>query len=169
VVDGFVPGVVLWFKPESGRGVVKAETGRQFFIDTACGVDEPMKGLRVLVQELSAVGGGAARAQLKLPPGGRHIIEVQPVRPKSQAVPKKRATPRKKLVGSGNTPKKRTPKGVVQRVKHKGEAFERGIPVLHTTHGHGFVVMSTTRIARVKFGIEERQVRVADLQVLERD
>jgi hypothetical protein len=167
VVDGFVPGVVLWFKPESGRGVVKADTGRQFFIDTACGVDDPMKGLRVLVQELTTVA-GAARAELKLPPGGRHIIEVQPAKPKGEAAAR-RATPRKKLVGSAKTPKKRTPKGVVERVKIKGEALERGIPVRHNSHGHGFVVMSTSRIARVKFGIEERQVRVVDLVVLERE
>ena len=65
-------------------------------------------------------------------------------------------------------PKKRTSKKIVQRVMHKGEALERGIPVLHGTHGQGFVVMSTARIARIKFGSEERQVRVADLQVLER-
>lgn len=165
--DGFVPGVVLWFKPESGRGVVKADTGRQFFIDTACGVDDPMKGLRVLVQELTTVA-GVARAELKLPVGGRHIIELLPVKTKAKAT-KKRATPRKKLVGSAKTPKKRVPKGVVERVKIKGEALERGIPVRHESHGHGFVVMSTARIARVKFGIEERQVRVADLVVLERE
>lgn len=166
MVGGFVPGVVLWFKPESGRGVVKADTGRQFFIDTACGVNEPMKGLRVLVRELTTVA-GAARAELKLPPGGRHIIELQPVKPKGKAATKR--APRKKLVGSAKTPKKRTPKGVVERVKIKGEALERGIPVRHNSHGHGFVVMSTSRIARVKFGIEERQVRVVDLVVLERE
>lgn len=168
MVDGFVPGVVLWFKPESGRGVVKADTGRQFFIDSACGVDDPMKGLRVLVQELTTVA-GAARAQLKLPPGGRHIIEVHPKTGKAKATAKKRATPRKKLVGSAKTPKKRTPKGVVERVRIKGEALERGIPVRHDDHGQGFVVMSTSRIARVKFPTGERQVRVADLVVLERD
>lgn len=168
MVSGFVPGVVLWFKPESGRGVVKADTGRQFFIDTACGVDDPMKGLRVLVQELTTVA-GAARAELKLPPGGRHVIELQPVGKKSKAAVKKRAAPRKKLVGSAKTPKKRIPKGVVERVKIKGEALERGIPVLHDDHGQGFVVMSTTRIARVKFVTGERQVRIGDLVVLEKD
>jgi len=167
VSDEFVPGVVLWFKPESGRGVVKSDAGRQFFIDTACGVEDPMKGLRVLVRPLTSIQ-GPARAELRLPPGGRHVIEVAPITPKSAASAKKKPAARKKLAGSAKTPKKRVRKGVVQRVKHKGEALERGIPVLHTVHGQGFVVMSTSRIARVKFGVEERQVRVADLEVLER-
>ena len=165
--DQFTPGVVLWFKRESGRGVVKADTGRQFFIDTACGVDDPVKGLRVLVCPLATTA-GPARAELRLPPGGRHVMEMDPIAAKSGAA-KKKTAPRKKLVGSAKTPRKRVPKGVVQRVKHKGEALERGIPVLHATHGQGFVVMSTSRIARVKFGSEERQIRVADLEVLERN
>ena len=164
--DSFVPGVVLWFKPEAGRGVVKAEGGRQFFIDASCGVEEPVRGLRVLLRELSRVS-GPARAELRLPPGGRHIVELDPVQPKIKKKPAVKRT-RKKLGGDGAAPKKRVPKGVVQRVKRKGEALERGIPVLHETHGQGFVVMSTAKIARVKFPTGERQVRVADLQVLER-
>ena len=36
--------------------------------------------------------------------------------------------------------------------------------MIHPTYGHGFVEISTTRVARVKFAGQERQVRVAELQ-----
>ncbi len=47
--------------------------------------------------------------------------------------------------------------------KQPGEAFARGQSVRHEGYGHGFVQMSTLRIARVQFGIQERQVRVSEL------
>ena len=162
MLDGFSGGTILWYRPDAGRGVVKADSGPQYFIDSSCGVTEPVKGLRVLLRPL-AVKTGPKRAELKLPPGARQLVELDPNPVRKQ--PRKRQTAPKT---AGKTTRKRTGKGVVQRVKRAGEALERGIPVLHSVHGQGFVVMSTTRIARVKFAGEERQVRVADLQVLER-
>ena len=103
--------------------MVKAEGGRQFFIDASCGVEEPVRGLRVLLRELSRVS-GPARAEIRLPPGGRHIVELDPVQPKTKKKPAVKRT-RKKIGGDGAAPKKRVPKGVVQRVKRKGEALER--------------------------------------------
>lgn len=162
MLDGYVGGTILWFRPDTGRGVVKADKGPQYFIDASCGLDDPIKGLRVLLRPLSRTS-GPARAELKLPPGGREIVELAPTGIKKKA-PAKPKSPAKAKGTSG----RRGGKGVVKRVKRAGEALERGIPVLHPAHGQGFVVMSTTRIARVKFSGEERQVRVADLQVLER-
>jgi hypothetical protein len=114
---------------------------------------------------------GPKKAELKLPPHGRELVDLAPVGPPK---PKPMAR-RKRSTGGGagsrapsRTKAPKTPKGVVKRVKRRGEAFERGISVLHTVHGQGFIVLSTSSVARVKFEGEERSVRVADLEVLER-
>ena len=160
--EGFIGGTILWYRAEAARGVVKSDIGPQYFIDGSCGIADPVKGLRVMLRPLS-IKTGPARAELKTPPGAREIVEVA-TKPAKKAAAKRSPTTR--------TPRKtgsRGGKGVVKRVTLAGEALERGIPVLHDVHGQGFVVMSTSRIARVKFEGEERQVRVKDLQVLERN
>jgi hypothetical protein len=47
------------------------------------------------------------------------------------------------------------------------EAFAVGSSVVHPVYGQGFVELSTTRIARVKFAGQERQVRVSELEAFE--
>jgi len=165
VSDGFSVGTILWFKADAGRGVVKLDTGRQFFFDGNCGINEPVKGLRVLARQPPSDGGGAG-VELQLPAGGRQFAEVNPT-----PSPKRRAPPTKKRTRKPATPKPKTgpKKGVVKRVVRRGESLERGISVAHPVHGQGFVVLSTSSMARIRFmpSQEERSVRIVDLEVLE--
>jgi hypothetical protein len=144
---------------------VKLDGGRQFFFDGSCGVNEPAKGLRVLARSQQSEDGGS-NVELQLPAGGRQFAEVNPKPP-----PKRRAAATKKRTRTPAIPKPKTgPKrGVVKRVVHRGESLERGISVAHPVHGQGFVVLSTSSMARIRFmpSQEERSVRVVDLEVLE--
>jgi len=162
----FLQGTVLWFRPEVGKGVVKADSGKQFFFDGHAGLTDPVKGLRVLVR--SEKEDGVARVSVKLPEGGREFASVDP-KPKKSAVKRRSVKSRASASKSSKTPKIGPKKGVVTRVVRAGEALERGISVLHTAHGQGFVVLSTSSMARVRFmpSQEERSVRVADLEILE--
>ena len=161
----FKVGTVLWFKPDSGRGVVKLDDGKQYFFDGNSGVSEPVKGLRVLVRRGADEGGGD-ELQLQLPAGGRQFAEVNPAPPPKRAS----ATTKKRSRAPAKPKPKVGPKrGVVQRVVLKGETLERGISVAHPLHGHGFVVLSTGSMARIRFmpSQEERSVRIGDLEILE--
>ncbi len=163
--SGFNVGTILWFKPDAGRGIVKLDDGRQFFFDGSCGVNEPVKGLRVLARQLQGED-GSSTVELQLPAGGRQFAEVNPAPP-----PKRRAPATRKRARTPATPKPKIgpKKGVVKRVMRRGESLERGISVAHPVHGQGFVVLSTSSMARIRFmpSQEERSVRVADLEVLE--
>tara|TARA_Y100001968_G_scaffold326122_1_gene368592 strand:+ start:285 stop:788 length:504 start_codon:yes stop_codon:yes gene_type:complete len=166
VVNSFEPGTILWFKPESGRGVVKLDQGRQYFFERKCGIDDPVKGLRVLVRMVEGEQ-AATSIELKLPAGGRSFAEPEPPpRPKRRA-----STKTKKPSGATSRRPKTGPKtGVVKRVVRKGESLERGISVAHPVHGHGFVVLSTSSMARIRFmpSQEERSIRIDDLEILEK-
>lgn len=156
----------MWFKPESGRGVVKLDDGRQFFFDENAGITEPVKGLRVLARSQKQ-DSGPAKVELELPAGGRQFAEVAP----APAAKKRQPTAKKTRKRAPATPKVKTgPKrGVVKRVVRRGETLERGISVAHPLHGHGFVVLSTSSMARIRFmpSQEERSVRITDLEILE--
>jgi cold shock CspA family protein len=168
-------GTVLWYRPEKGQGAVKADSGRHFRFEKTEGINDVVKGLRVLVRVDTSTRPPSV-VVLPLPGGKREYAAVEPVKPKSstRATPatssrrkapsssRKPATP----VGSGRrssrrvaAPKKKLPNG----------AFQVGTAVRHETHGQGFVVLSTRSITRVKFMSygEERQVKTADLKSLE--
>jgi hypothetical protein len=163
--NGFNLGSILWFKPESGRGVVKLDDGRQFFFDENSGISDPVKGLRVLARSQKQES-GPAKVDLALPAGGRQFAEVDPA-----PAAKRRPAAKKTRKRAAATPKIKTgPKrGVVKRVVRRGESLERGISVAHPLHGHGFVVLSTSSMARIRFmpSQEERSVRITDLEILE--
>jgi cold shock CspA family protein len=161
----FNAGTVLWFRPEVGRGVVKSDDGQQFFFDTHSGINEPVRGLRVLVRNVSG-DDGARGVELKLPEGGRQYAESDP----DPVAARRRTTKtRKTTARKASKPKTGPKRGVVTRVVLAGESLERGISVLHPQHGQGFVVLSNSSMARIRFmpSQEERSVRVADLEVLE--
>ena len=132
--SGFNVGTILWFKPDAGRGIVKLDDGRQFFFDGSCGVNEPVKGLRVLARQLQGED-GSSTVELQLPAGGRQFAEVNPAPP-----PKRRAPATRKRARTPATPKPKIgpKKGVVKRVMRRGESLERGISVAHPVHGQGF-------------------------------
>ncbi len=165
--DGFIDGTVLWFRPEVGRGVVKANDGRQFFFDGNCSIDDPVKGLLVHVRTVTD-DDQTRRVELRLPEGGRQFATVDPT-PKPAATKRRTVKSKSSKTRSTRTPKTGPKRGVVQRVVRAGESLERGISVFHPAHGQGFVVLSTRSMARIRFmpSQEERSVRVADLEVLE--
>ncbi|MBN92456.1 MAG: hypothetical protein CL928_00060 [Deltaproteobacteria bacterium] len=169
---GFVAGTVLWFRQDAGKGVVKADDGRRFFFGGSAGVSDPSKGLRVLVRNrpgASSDSNGADDVEVQLLGGVREYISLEP---EPKRAPKKRAVARKttKTSSTSSRTSKTGPKtGVVKRERRRGEALERGIPVLHQQHGQGFVVLSTKTFARIRFmpSGEERSIPVGDLQVLD--
>jgi len=169
---GFVAGTVLWFRQDAGKGVVKADDGRRFFFGGSAGVTDPAKGLRVLVRNRPSQGGEEATSndvEMQLPGGVREYISLEP---EPKKAPKKRAATRKTTspkTTSSRTRKSGPKTGVVKREHRRGEALQRGIPVLHKLHGQGFVVLSTKTFARIRFmpSGEERSIPVGDLQVLD--
>jgi cold shock CspA family protein len=163
----FLQGTVLWFRPEVGKGVIKADNGRQFFFGANSGITDPVKGLRLLVRSVTE-DDGVARVELKLPPGGREFFSVAPT-PRPSTTKRRAPKTRKTATKKSSKPKTGPKRGVVKRVVRAGESLERGISVLHTVHGQGFVVLSTSSMARIRFmpSQEERSVRVSDLEILE--
>ena len=175
VDETFQMGTVLWFRPEAGQGVVKADSGRQFFFARGAGVSEPAPGLRVLVRSITD-SEGENRVELRLPPGGRDYVSLEAPetisKKKTEGKVKAKAKASRRKAAKTASPRKRSSgpkKGVVTRQKRRGEALERDIPVLHPKHGQGFVVMSTSSLVRVRFmpSGDERSVHLSDLQVLE--
>ena len=172
-------GTVLWFKPESGQGAVKADNGRHFRFDRVEGVHDISRGLRVRAKVDSATSPPSV-VLLPASSGRREFGVVdEPTGPKKPTPPvrkpgapkpvkKPKSTSERPAVSPGEgrrasnkiaTPKKRMANG----------AFPVGMPVVHPIYGGGFVVLSTSRVARVRFlpSEEQRQVQVADLTSLE--
>jgi len=166
-------GVVLWYRQEKGQGAVKADSGRHFRFDRNEGVDDISKGLRVRVRVDPSVTPPEV-VLIPLPHGRREFAAVPDTTPKPKPKPRAKAAPRTRKTstkpaqspGAGRrasrkiaAPKKRLPNG----------AFQVGTTVSHPAHGQGFIVLSTSKVARVRFmpSGEERQVRVADLSSLE--
>lgn len=166
-------GVVLWYRAEKGQGAVKADSGRHFRFDRVDGVNDIEKGLRVRVRV--DIRTTPPEVVLVALPGGRrefgNLPEVKP-KPKPKATP----TPRRRVASSAR-PAAQSP-GAGRRSSRKiaapkkrlaNGAFQVGTTVSHPQYGQGFIVLSTPRVARVRFmpSGEERQVRVNDLSSLE--
>ncbi len=166
-------GVILWYRAEKGQGAVKADGGRHFRFDRVEGVDDIVKGLRVCLR-VDSSSTPPEVVLVSLPGGRRAFGHVPEAKPKPKLTPK--PTSRRRVAsttkkpaqspGGGRrssrkiaAPKKRLPNG----------AFQVGTTVSHPQHGQGFIVLSTPKVARVRFmpSGEERQVRVNDLSSLE--
>jgi len=166
-------GVVLWYRPEKGQGAVKADSGRHFRFDKVDGVNDISKGLRVRVRVDSSARPPEV-VLIPLPHGRREFGAVPDPKPK----PKPKPAPRRRAPSSSSSSRAKVSPGGGRRATKKvaapkkrlpNGAFQEGTTVSHPTHGQGFIVMSTPRVARVRFmpSGEERQVRVADLSSLE--
>jgi len=163
----FLDGAIVWYRPTLGRGMVRLTGGRQFAVARVEGVTEIVPYLRVRVT-LEEDGGRTVAVIYQLENGAREILEPPAPPPK-----KKRAAPRKKKAGAAAPRKKKAPAkkkaaGKAAKLKPKADgSLPVGMSVRHETFGQGFVVVSSPTVARVKFEVDERSVRVPDLSPLE--
>jgi cold shock CspA family protein len=169
-------GVVLWYRAEKGQGAVKADSGRHFRFDRVDGVHDVSKGLRVQVK----VDASTTPPEVVLIPlanGRREFGPVPDATPKPKPKPTRQAAAPRTRTASASRPAAQSP-GAGRRASRKiaapkkklaNGAFQDGTTVSHPVHGQGFIVMSTPKVARVRFmpSGEERQVRTADLSSLE--
>ncbi len=168
-------GVVVWFRPEMGAGVVKLRNGRQYRFTQMDGLDLVKSGQ---VVRASVIEGQPAQVTLLPLPGGQTRFEEPPPPPppkkKAAAAPRTRKPAAKKAnvtAKAAPTPTKRKISGAAVKLRPlRDGSLPAGLPVLHPQHGQGFVVVSSAKVARVRFmpHEEERSVRVPDLQVLDK-
>ena len=130
-------GTVLWFHPSSGRGMIRAENGRQFFFDVASAAKLDLTpGLRVEF-DLSGEGGPVEARNLRYE-GGQH--KVAPLRK-----PSGKGTPtRKERQAARRSVAPKPPPG-------PSLAMKEGTMVNHLEWGPGHVVAATAHLVSVEF------------------
>lgn len=165
-------GVVVWFRPEMGAGVVKLRTGRQYRFTELAGLDHVSPRQVVQVQ---VVEGQPAQVTLHPLPGGQQrfdeVAAPPPKKKRASSAAKRTTTKRANVTAKTPTGTKRKKTGVATKLKPlRDGSLPEGLPVLHPQHGQGFIVVSSAKVARVRFmpHEEERSVRVQDLQVLDK-
>lgn len=167
-----VRGAILWYRDDLGEGAVQTDLGRFLRFCTSRGPAGFELGERV---EIFLHPESAERLQVsvaQLPPPKRFVtVEQFTAQCATRALDAGRSPT--DLV-QADRPLRRTAQAAPSRRKKEpprrapGEALDRNTPVKHPEWGQGFVIMSTSRVARVAFGVRERQVRVADLELLDR-
>ncbi len=156
-------GVVVWFRPEHSMGVVRLRTGRQYRFSELSGLD------LVLARQIVRVSvgeGNPAKIVIHDTPGSAPEFEPEPLPP---VKPKRtRKAPAKKKATTAAGPKKKTGTAKALRPKADGSLLP-DMTVLHPTFGQGFVVVSSPKVARVRFmpSEEERSVQVSELKLLD--
>jgi cold shock CspA family protein len=165
-------GSILWFRDDLGEGAVQTDSGRFLRFSKVRGAGDFELGQRVDVFLTPEAAEHHQVAVAQLPPPVRFdTIEQFTVACATRALDAGEAPV--DLVRSDRA-LRRTARAAPTRKKTEpprrkpGEALDRNTPVKHPDYGAGFVVMSTSRVARVAFGGRERQVRVADLELLDR-
>ncbi|MCP4872809.1 MAG: hypothetical protein GY898_29305 [Proteobacteria bacterium] len=176
-----VEAAILWWNP-SGTGAVETDDRRHLRFEGASLPFTPHPGDKVLVT-LDA-DADTVREQITLAPlpGGRRErvaveeVFVEPALDSAAEIPgriRPIGVEAPKLVRTDVDPAVAAVGGGRRRGPHRkypecqaGQAFAVGQSVHHPTWGQGFVEVSTTRVARVKFSGQERQVRVAELKAL---
>ncbi len=143
-MDDQLSGKVLWFRPASGQGMVKADDGRRFFFReiSARGV-QPEEGLRVAFHLGRSEGGGLEALGFELEGGFRKVEAVilegtRVEKKKQEGAAKAKAAPRS---SSKVVPKPRPSKG----------AMPMGTAVSHPMWGPGHVVAATPTVVSVEF------------------
>lgn len=167
-------GAILWFREDLQQGAVQTDSGRFLrFCQTKLSKEfELGERVDVFLHPEAAARGQVVVAPLP-PPKSFVTIEqftvssaVRALEAGQEAAPAAK-TDRAIRRQARAAPTRRRNKNQPPR-KAPGEALDRNTPVNHPQHGQGFVVMSTSRVARVSFGGRERQVRVAELELLDR-
>ncbi len=161
----------MWFRPEMGAGVVRLRSGRQYRFTELDGLDLVKEGQVVNVH---VIPGQPAKVTVRPLASGEIVIEAKPEPPPKKKPATRRAPARKRANMSAKAkpmPAKRKKSGAAVKLKPKRDGtLPTGLPVLHPQHGQGFIVVSSPKVARVRFmpHEEERSVRVEDLQVLDK-
>ncbi len=171
---------ILWWR--GGEGAVETDGKRHLRFVGATLPFDPQPGDKVLVTLDPEADDVAGQVTLRaLPDGRRERVAVEEVfvepaldagaalpervRPIGVEAPKTVRTDVDPAAaargGRRRGPRRKYPE------RRANEAFAVGQSVFHETWGQGFVEVSTTRIARVKFAGQERQVRVAELKALD--
>jgi hypothetical protein len=167
---------ILWFDPVRGTGAIQTDEGRHFRFFARLPFN-PRPGRKVLV-ELDPEGETVhEQVRVTAMPGGKNVqVDIEEVtvqyalaveglpqvsRPRGVEAPRPVPDPQPPKAARRHNLKRKYPP------KQPGEAFRRGMSVLHPVHGQGYVQISTLRVARVLFGFQERGVRVEDLTSLD--
>jgi hypothetical protein len=169
-------GAILWFDRDSGDGALQTDEGRFLRFVARRFPFQPAPG-RLVEVELDPRARTLTEQVVVRPLRERLEVRVEDVvvhsalhgggvvgaaRPAGVEAPRLVAVE----VPDGSAPRRRgKPKGYPK--KKPGEGFAVGSSVLHPQHGQGFVIMSTLRVARIKFASQDRTVRVADLTPLD--
>ncbi len=134
------PGTIIWWRADSGRGVVRLDGGKQYMFTKMEGVDnvEPLLRVRVLNVEKGPAGAVVTGFE----DGRREFGAPNP--PLIKRVPK--------VAGSTST---RNP-----------DAPRNGTKVVHKNYGPGVVIGATAKMVRVRFDEDhkERSVRLTSIQ-----
>lgn|GEM_PF-1998566 len=170
-----VPGILLWYRDDRNEGAVETAEGRFLrFRGGRLPHSDVGRGVEITLNR----HGKTVEQQVQVravPNAGRVAVEDVPVeRPRGapQVRPEGARRPPGMLVdaeGASASAAGRKPRSLKRRYPKKadGEAFAQGASVHHPQWGQGFIVMATSRVARVRFSGQERGVRVADLRPLD--
>ncbi len=176
-----IEAAILWWKPH-GEGALETDGGRHLRFVGARLPFTPRPGDKVLVTLDADADEIELQVKLAPLPGGRRDrvaleeIFVEPaldtgteipgrIRPIGVDAPKTVRTDVDPTAAASGRRRGSTRRKYPER--RATEAFAVGSSVVHALYGQGFVEISTTRIARVKFAGQERQVRVAELEYFE--
>ncbi len=165
-----VQGAVLWFREDLREGAVQTDDGRFLRFFRTRGTPELELGERVQVT-LDPEAPGRDQVLISVLPPPKAFVSIEEITVKrveqgedpAAAVAVSRAV--RRTAKAAPTRRRRTDK---KPVRKPGESLDRDTPVLHGQFGQGFVIMSTSKVARVRFGSQERSVRVAELELLDR-
>ena len=163
--DTFQDGAIVWYRPTVGRGVVRLAGGKQYQFASIVDLDNPVANLKVRVR-VSTENGRPVAVVHGLPGGVREMVEPPPPPKKAKTTRRKAAA--KKSPAKKTAARKSRATGKANKLKPKPDgSLPVGMSVRHETFGQGFIVMSSPKVARVKFEVDERSVKVKDLTVLE--
>lgn len=178
-----IEGAILWWS-DSGTGAVETDDRRHLRFEGASLPFSVQPGDKVLVRLEPDADTVAEQIRLAPLPDGRRArvaleeVFVEPALDSAAAIPGRirpigvepprsvRTDVDPAVAAAGGSRGKRGPRRKYPE-RQAGQAFAVGQSVHHPTWGQGFVEVSTTRVARVKFSGQERQVRVAELKALD--
>lgn len=131
-------GTILWYRNTSGKGMVRAQSGKQYFFDAAEAVDLDLSPGVLVEFELSS-GTGPQEARTLRYEGGRRQVKVtaKPKKKTRQPTPKQRQAARRAV---------EAPKPPSRPV-----AMAEGTMVNHPEWGPGHVAAATTHLVSVEF------------------
>lgn len=134
------PGTLIWWRADSGRGVVRLDGGKQYMFTKMEGVEniEPLLRVRVLHVEKG--------------PAGVVVTSFEDGR---------------REFGAPNPPLiKRVPKAAGSTSTRNPDAPRNGTRVVHKNYGAGVVIGATAKMVRVRFDEDhkERSVRLTSIK-----